>query len=176
MAKRVLEESESINIELMIQSDSLAKKKSCKEKHDPESKEYQRSAKVVNGEKEIDTKELRKERKQLKKVKKLGTGENFDNESTVQPLSLGDTSVKNTRKAEKAKREADVELKRQAEAKRERNKLIDNYTINLGPGRIDFARSEYYQGELRKIDYAKNGKTDWLVVLKMVQEALSKMP
>src|SRR5271170_6319122 len=106
MAKRVLEESESINIELMIQSDSLAKKKSCKEKHDPESKEYQRSAKVVNGEKEIDTKELRKERKQLKKVKKLGTGENFDNESTVQPLSLGDTSVKNTRKAEKAKRKA----------------------------------------------------------------------
>jgi ATP-dependent RNA helicase DBP3 len=107
MAKRVLEESESANIELVIQSDSPAKKKSRKEKHDPESKEYQRSGKVVNGEKERETKEQRKERKQLKKARKLETDKKFGNGGTVEPLGLGDTDVKNTRKAEKAQLRAE---------------------------------------------------------------------
>jgi ATP-dependent RNA helicase DBP3 len=106
MAKRVLEEPESANIELMIQRDSPAKKKNRKEEHDPESNEYQRSNKVVNGEEENETKEQRKERKQLKKARKLGTGGKSDNESTVQPLDLGDTDFKHTRKAEMAKRKA----------------------------------------------------------------------
>lgn len=104
MAKRVLEVSESVNVELVIQSDSPAKKKSRKEKHVPESKKYQRSSQIVQGEKERETKEQRKERRQLKKARKLETGGKFDNESTVQPLDLGDTDVKNTRKAEKTER------------------------------------------------------------------------
>jgi len=105
MAKRVLEESESVNIELVIQDDSLAKKKSREEKRDPESKEYQTPRKAVDGE-EKESKEQRKERKQLKKARKLGTGGKFDNGSTVQPFDLGDTDVKSARKAEKAKRKA----------------------------------------------------------------------
>ena len=105
MAKRVLGESGSVNIELVIQSDSPAKKKSRKEKNDPELKEYQRLGKVVNGE-ERETKEQRKERKQLKKARKPETGGKFNNESPVQPLDLGDADVKHTRKAEKAKQSA----------------------------------------------------------------------
>lgn len=78
--------------------------------------------------------------------------------------------------AEKAKKNAEFENARQASAWKERDRLIDNYSINLGPGRIDHARSEYFKDQLRKLDYKKNGKTDWVEVLKMVQEALSKMP
>jgi ATP-dependent RNA helicase DBP3 len=105
MAKRVLGESESVNIELVVQCDSPAKKKSRKEKHDPESKEYQTSRKVVNGE-EKESKEQRKERKQSKKARKLETGGKFDNESTVQPFDLSNTNVESARKAEKAQRKA----------------------------------------------------------------------
>jgi ATP-dependent RNA helicase DBP3 len=105
MAKRVLEESESVNIELVIQSDCPAEKKSREEKHAPESKGCQRFSKVVNGEEKV-TKEQRKERKQLKKARKLDTGGNFVNESTVQPFDLGGTDVKNARRAKKAKRKA----------------------------------------------------------------------
>lgn len=78
--------------------------------------------------------------------------------------------------AERAVKDAKTENARQASAWKERDRLIDNYSINLGPGRIDHARSEYFKDQLRKLDYKKNGKTDWGEVLKMVQEALSKMP
>jgi hypothetical protein len=78
--------------------------------------------------------------------------------------------------AEKARLASKEETQRQASAWKERDRLIDAYSINLGPGRIDHTRSEYFKGQLRQIDYKKNGKTDWVEVLKMVQEALSKMP
>jgi transglutaminase-like putative cysteine protease len=79
--------------------------------------------------------------------------------------------------AEKAKQEAKAEVQRQASAKGERDRLIDNYTINLGPGRIDHGRSEYLREQLRGIKAKRpDGTMDWTVVLKLVQEALSNMP
>jgi hypothetical protein len=78
--------------------------------------------------------------------------------------------------AMQANKDAKTENARQASAWKERDRLIDSYSINLGPGRIDHARSESLKNQLRKLDYKKNGKTDWVEVLKMVQEALGKMP
>jgi hypothetical protein len=77
---------------------------------------------------------------------------------------------------EKAKKDAEKEKARQVAALAERDRLIDNYSINLGPGRIDHARSQNLREQLRKINVTKNGKTDWVGVLALVQEALSKMP
>jgi hypothetical protein len=79
-------------------------------------------------------------------------------------------------KAEKAQREAEAEAKKQQAAQREINRLIDNYTINLGPGRIDYARSEYFREQLRGIKVKKNGKYDAILTLRKVQEALSNLP
>jgi len=79
--------------------------------------------------------------------------------------------------AEKAKKDAEKEKARQASAWKERDRLIDAYSINLGPGRIDHARSEYFKEQLRGIKATRpDGTMDWVVVLKTVQEALSKLP
>lgn len=78
--------------------------------------------------------------------------------------------------AEKARKDAEKETQRQAAAWKERDRLIDSYSINFGPGRIDHTRSEYFKGQLRQINFTKNGKTDWVEVLHLVQEALSNMP
>ena len=79
--------------------------------------------------------------------------------------------------AEKAKKDAEKEKARQAAAWKERDCLIDSYSINLGPGRIDHARSEYFKEQLRGIKAKRpDGSMDWTVVLKLVQQALSKMP
>jgi predicted nucleic acid-binding Zn-ribbon protein len=77
---------------------------------------------------------------------------------------------------EKAEQEAKAEEKRQQVAQREINRLIDSYTINLGPGRLDHARAEYFQDQLRQIKVKKNGKYDAVLTLKKVREALSKLP
>jgi hypothetical protein len=79
--------------------------------------------------------------------------------------------------AEKAALDAKAETQRQAAAWKERDRLIDNYSINSGPGRIDHARSEYFKGQLRGIKANRpDGSMDWVVVLQTVQEALRKMP
>jgi hypothetical protein len=79
--------------------------------------------------------------------------------------------------AEKDKKDAEKEKARQVSAWKERDRLIDNYSINLGPGRTDHARSEYFKEQLRGIKATRsNGTMDWVVVLKTVQEALSKLP
>jgi predicted nucleic acid-binding Zn-ribbon protein len=77
---------------------------------------------------------------------------------------------------EKSAQEAKAEEKRQQVAQREINRLIDSYTINLGPGRLDHARAEYFQDQLRQIKVKKNGKYDAVLTLKKVREALSKLP
>jgi ATP-dependent RNA helicase DBP3 len=138
MAKRVLEELDSANINLAIQSDSPAKKKSCKEKNGPESMEFQRSGNVNKGEAEIETKEQRKERKQLKKARRLGTGENINNKSIVLPLCLSDTDVKNSRKAEKSKLRAAEQRQGQLSRHTAEDKLppfvrCDESSISNGP-------------------------------------------
>ncbi len=101
MAKRGLEELESASIGFLTRTNSSARKRSRKEKHNPESKDNLKGT-VVNGEEKIETKEQRKERKQLKKARKLGKKEEADNERPVQPLDLVDTDAKHTTKAEKA--------------------------------------------------------------------------
>lgn len=78
--------------------------------------------------------------------------------------------------AEKDKKNAETEKARQASAWKERDRLIDNYSINLGPGRIDHTRSEYFKEKLRGVKAMRNGTMDWVVVLKTVQEALSNLP
>jgi hypothetical protein len=78
--------------------------------------------------------------------------------------------------AEKDKKNAETEKARQISAWKERDRLIDNYSINLGPGRIDHSRSEYFKEQLRGIKATRNGTMDWVVVLKTVQEALAKLP
>ena len=62
-----------------------------------------------------------------------------------------------TKKLE-AEQAAKKETQRQADANRERDHLIDNYTINLGPGRLDIARQERLKADLRKIDVKSNGR------------------
>jgi hypothetical protein len=79
-------------------------------------------------------------------------------------------------KLEKAQSEAKAEEKRQQDAQREINRLIDNYTINLGPGRLDISRAEYFKDQLRQIKIKKNGKYDAVPTLQKVRKALSKMP
>jgi predicted nucleic acid-binding Zn-ribbon protein len=79
-------------------------------------------------------------------------------------------------KLEKAEQEAKAEEKRQQAAQSQINTLIDSYSINLGPGRLDFSRAEYFQDQLRKIKVKKNGKYDAVLTLRKVQEALSKLP
>jgi hypothetical protein len=79
--------------------------------------------------------------------------------------------------AHQNKQDADKnQTARQAAAKAQRDTLIDNYSVTIGPNRIDHARSENLRNEMRKIDVKRNGVTDWVEVLKLVQEALSNMP
>jgi predicted nucleic acid-binding Zn-ribbon protein len=77
---------------------------------------------------------------------------------------------------EKAEQESKGEEKRQQAAQSQINILIDSYSINLGPGRLDFSRAEYFQDQLRKIKVKKNGKYDAVLTLRKVQEALTKLP
>ncbi len=79
-------------------------------------------------------------------------------------------------KLEKAAQEAKAEEKRQQAAQSQINTLIDSYSINLGPGRLDLSRAEYFQDQLRQIKIKKNGKYDAVLTLRKVQEALSKLP
>jgi hypothetical protein len=87
----------------LAQDVSPAKKKSRKDKHDPESKKYSGSAISVND--EINAKALRKERKALKKARKLEASKRDGSENTVQSLNVGDIDIAQTNKPKKAELE-----------------------------------------------------------------------
>jgi len=106
MAKRVLEELESSDIDLVAQRNSPIKKKSRKEKHVPEPQKFERSGKVINRVEEIETGEQRKGWKRLRKAKKFRIDKKNSNESVLLPMDIGDAGVKIGSKAESAKLDA----------------------------------------------------------------------
>lgn len=78
----------------------------------------------------------------------------------------------------RAKAEAEARVKEQADAEATIQAAINGYTCNHPrlANHIDYARTEQFRKDLRKIEVRKNGTRDAVLTLKAVREAISNLP
>src|SRR4029077_8699287 len=77
--------------------------------------------------------------------------------------------------AEKAKKEREKETHRQASAKGKRDRLITDFSVSAGPGRIDEACTQYFRNQLLQVLVKKNGQPDWILTVVEVEKVLRNM-